>query len=47
MSISQTEYDCPAHREHDPLWDVLLWLVQGALVCLLVLTASLLWVLLL
>lgn len=45
--ISQTEYNCPAQQNHDPMRDVLLWLIQGTIACLLVLTGALLWVLLL
>lgn len=42
--ISQTEYDCPAQQNHDPQQRVLIWLLQGALVCMIVLIIAFTWV---
>lgn len=44
MTISQTEYDCPAHRERDAQERVRIWLIQGVLVCTLVLLVAFTWV---
>lgn len=42
--ISQTEYDCPAHRERDAQERVHRWLIQGALMCMIVLFIAFAWV---